>query len=406
MGFGETSMMKQKKFNGERLKSARMYKGYTLTELSKITDITKQSLSLYENGNNKPEWDNISKLSRALEFSRDFFLQESDFKVRTDATYFRALTSTTKKDRAAQKIKLEYLSQIYMTLFDYIDFPPLNVPNIDFSSSDFTGDFETDEELQNIEEIAERIRAHWGLGYEPIVDLRYTLESNGMIVTSFDADAEKIDAFSQRTIVNTDEIYMIAISASGQTTARARFDMAHELGHILLHPWSEDLELISKEEFRARERQANIFAGAFLLPEKRFRQDVTLYPTTIDYYLHLKKKWNVSIAAMIYRASQLKIISNNQLQYLMRQISKNGWRQNEPQDTVYKLQNNILQSAIDMLIENNVLSGRQLTAELAQRGISMYPEQIENLLCLEPRTLSSDEEDKSQIIQLKDFLND
>ena len=109
---------------------------------------------------------------------------------------------------------------------------------------------------------------------------------------------------------------------------------------------------------------------------------------------------------MIYRASQLKVISNNQLQYLMRQISKNGWRQNEPQDTEYKLQNNILQSAVDMLIENNVLTGRQLTAELAKKGISMYPEQIENLLCLKLGTLSSGEADKSQIIQLKDYLND
>jgi Zn-dependent peptidase ImmA (M78 family)/transcriptional regulator with XRE-family HTH domain len=399
-------MIKQKKFNGERLKSARMYKGYTLTELSKIADISKQSLSLYENGNNKPEWDNISRLSAILKFPRDFFLQESDFKISTDVTYFRALTSATKKDRASQRIKLEYLSQIYSILFDYIDFPHLNIPNIDFSSADFTGDFETDEELKGIEEIAERVREHWKLGYGPIIDLRYVLESNGMIVTSFVVSAEKIDAFSQRTIVNKGEVYMIAIAESGQTTARARFDMAHELGHILLHPWSEDLELISKEEFRARERQANIFAGAFLMPEKTFRQDASPYPTTLDYYVHLKKKWNVSIAAMIYRTYQLKIISNNQFQYLMRQVSKNRWRQNEPLDTEYKLQNNILQSAVDILMENNVLSGKQLIVELAQKGISMYPEQIENLLCLKPGTLSSDDEDKSQIIQLKDYIND
>ena len=85
------------------------------------------------------------------------------------------------------------------------------------------------------------------------------------------------------------------------------------------------------------------------------------------------------------------------LKKCLEKISKNGWRQNEPQDTEYKLQNNILQSAVDILIENNVLSGRQLTAELAQKGISMYPGQIENLLCLKPGTLSSGEEDKSQI---------
>ncbi len=398
-------MIKSKKFIGERLKSARMFKGYTLTELSEITEISKQSLSLYENNNNKPEWDNVSRLSAALGFPREFFFQESIFEVKTDATYFRALASTTKKDRAAQKIKLEYISQIYLMLFEYIDFPSLNIPNIEFSPSDFTNNDETEDELNHVENIAKQIREHWGLGNEPIIDLRYTLESNGIVVTSFNAEADKIDAFSQRTIVNQGEIYIIAVSDSRQSVARARFDMAHELGHILLHPWSEDLELITKEEFRARERQANAFAGAFLLPEKSFRQDILHYPTTLDYYEHLKKKWNVSISAMIYRAYQLKVISNNQFQYLMRQVSKNGWRQNEPLDTEYKLVNNILQTAVDMLIENNILTGSQITAELADRGIVLYPKQVENLLCLKPGTLSKDDIPKSPIIQLRNWKN-
>lgn len=398
-------MTKQKKFSGERLKSARMYKGYTLTELSEITAISKQSLSLYENDKNKPEWDNISKLSVALDFPREFFFQESEFKVKTDATYFRALTSSTKKDRAIQKVKLEYLSQIYCTLAEYIDFPTLNIPNIDFSEYDLTSDFETDEELESIENISEQLREYWGLGYEPITDLRYILESNGMVVTSFDAESEKIDAFSQRTIINKGELYIIVVSESGQTYTRARFDMAHELGHILLHPWSEDLEMITKEDFRIRERQANIFAGTFLLPAKKFKQDVSPYPTTLDYYIHLKKKWNVSIAAMVYRSYQLKIISNNQFQYLMRQISKNNWRHNEPLDIEYKLKNNILRSAIDMLIENKILTGKQFALEVAQKGISMYPQQIEKLLCLNPGTLSSGEESKAPIIQLKNWKN-
>lgn len=41
--------------------------------------------------------------------------------------------------------------------------------------------------------------------------------------------------------------------------------------------------------------------------------------------------------AMIYRAHQLKAITDNQYQYMMRQVSKKGWRTNEPGDTPYYL---------------------------------------------------------------------
>ena len=39
--------------------------------------------------------------------------------------------------------------------------------------------------------------------------------------------------------------------------------------------------------------------------------------------------------AIIYRAHQLKAITDNQYQYMMRQVSKKGWRTNELGDTPY-----------------------------------------------------------------------
>ena len=60
-----------------------------------------------------------------------------------------------------------------------------------------------------------------------------------------------------------------------------------------------DIEDVSKEEFKRKEREANDFAAAFLLPEETFRRDAERGPQTITYYKQLKKKWKVSIAAMI-----------------------------------------------------------------------------------------------------------
>ena len=58
--------------------------------------------------------------------------------------------------------------------------------------------------------------------------------------------------------------------------------MAHELGHILMHIWGEDNEDISKEEFNAREKQANMFASALLLPKDTFSKSVSAYPTNME----------------------------------------------------------------------------------------------------------------------------
>ena len=81
-------------------------------------------------------------------------------------------------------------------------------------------------------------------------------------------------------------VFFIAVAQGEKPKGRIFFDMAHELGHIFLHPWSESLDLIGKEEFKSRENQANRFASAFLLPKESFLQEIQAYPTGLNYYLH------------------------------------------------------------------------------------------------------------------------
>ena len=180
--------------------------------------------------------------------------------------------------------------------------------------------------------------------------------------------------------------------------------IAHELGHILLHPWSENLELVSKEEFKNREKQANMFASAFLLPADSFGKDIQAYPTDWQYYQWLKKKWKVSMQAMAYRCRELKIITSNQFQYMMRQLSKKGWRITEPEDVPYYLHDNIFQGAIDLLKEEKILSSNSIIQTFKRYGISMYPTDIEDLLGLRKGTLDITEV-TPRIIQIKSYLD-
>ena len=388
-------------FRGDRLKTARRLRAMTLTALAAETGISKQSISLYENGENTPEYERGCRLATALHVPYDFFFQEDRCGTTTPVTYFRSLNSATKLDRAAQSLKLEFVAKAYEALLTYLDFPRLNLPAVDFSPIDDEYDEEASKSMAiEIEQIASDLRSYWKLGNGPIKDLQYVLESNGIIVTGFETGAGTIDAFSQRTILSDGEICFIALDQGTKPEGRIRFDMAHELGHLLMHPWSEDLEGISKDEFRMRETQANIFASAFLLPRDSFGKDAEMYPTDLKYYLWLKKKWKSSVQSMIYRSHQLGIITSNQYQYMMRQVSKNGWRQNEPDDSPYYLNENMFQGAIDLLKDNNILTTQGVLSLFAGYGVSLFAEEIESLLHLSHGTLL-EKKQSSNIIQLK-----
>ena len=393
--------MDRKIFNGKRLKNARLFRGLTLTQLAKNTDISKQSLSLYENEKNIPEHTRVRSLASALNFPYEFFFQNDIWETVTDVTYFRSLASATKMNRTAQTIKLEHVAKIYEVLLNYIDFPRLNLPEVSFDGSDDEFDEKQIKDTQQqIEVIAQRLREHWEIGDAPIKNLQFLLEKNGIIITGFNTQESKIDAFSQRTTVDNGDVYFIAVALGQRPEGRINFDLAHELGHILLHPWSENLELIPKEEFKAREKQANMFASAFLLPKDSFGKEVQAYPTDLEYYQFLKKKWKVSIQAMAYRTHQLGIITDNQFQYMMRQISKNGWRTKEPGDTPYSLNENIFQGAIDLLVEEKILKPVSIMRLLKQNKITLYREDLEEILHLREGTLFAKEADQ-KIIQLK-----
>ena len=256
-------MTNTQKINGDHIKSARLFRGLSLSDLSNKTGITKQALSLYENETIRPEISKLVAIAQALDFPIEYFMSLDNFQVKTESTYFRSLLSTPKIARTAQSVRVEFIAKIYEILIDYVDFPDRNFPDITFSGRNDFSECADEEETSEIESIAIQCRKFWGLGFGPIVNLQKTVESNGIIITSLFTDKDEIDAFSQRTIINGNSVYIIVLNST-KNNVRTRFDIAHELGHIFLHPWSENIEELSRQEFKERESQANKFAGAFL----------------------------------------------------------------------------------------------------------------------------------------------
>ena len=395
--------MNNRKFNGNRLKEALQFRGMKLTELANATDISKQSLSNYANGSNIPPYENVSKIACSLDFPADFFMVEDSCATATENIYFRSQAAATKTAQKSQAIKMEYAAKIYEILTDYVELPELDLPEIEFHQNDDLSATDSKEMIQQIEEAAFQVRVQWGLGNGPVDNLQYVLESHGLVITSSRFVGPEIDAFSQKVQIgnglNQRFVFIIALALGEKPIERLRFDMAHELGHILLHPWEESNDDLDKDAFNAREKQANMFASALLLPHTSFLRDVAPYATEINYYLHLKKKWRVSIQAMMYRARQLEIITGNQFSYMMRQVSQNGWRKKEPGDVPGDLNSTIFQSTLDTLFDGEYLDSHELRVRLAEDGIILSDRDLIDLMGLKDGTLKPEPQPETKILK-------
>lgn len=377
------------RFNGERLKMARIYRGLTVQELAQQSNCQRQTLSMYELSRSQPGSDAIiERISKVLHFPIDFFYERNQPDV-GGSVYFRSLLTTSKKYRTEQVVKMELLSCIYNLLQDYVEFPPYQSLELPDDASPETA--------------AAALREAWGLGYGPIDNLISIVERHGILVTSFSTSTDDVDAFSK--LVGTEDYltYLIAYSNNKTAAARIHFDIAHELGHICLHDWSEDIESISKEEFRKRERAANDFAAAFLLPESVFRKDALMGPQTLPYYKRLKKKWKVSIAAMIRRAKDIGVMSQEEYLILVKQMQRRGQRKMEPLDDILLTAGpGLLKMAVMLLLQEKVFSPKEFMDELSvSYNLSIYPQEVEHLLDLPTGTLANNNIIDFTSLQLK-----
>lgn len=363
------------KFNGERLKKARIFRGFTVAELAEQVGCQRQTLSMYEISKSQPTDPTIVRqLSDVLNFPEKFFYEKPE-PCTSGTVYFRSLLTTNKKYRTEQVVKMEFLSQVYELLQDYVEFPQ----------------FEPLVGTENMtpEDVALELRKRWNLGLGPIDNLVSVAEQHGILVTTFDTRTNDVDAFSQYVGTADSSTYIIAYSSNKKSAARIHFDVAHELGHICLHNWSEDLDELTKDEFKRREQEANAFAAAFLLPEVSFKIDAERGSQSIPHYKELKRKWKVSIAAMIRRAQALNVMTMQQYKFLLCSMQKRGMRKTEPlDDELLTASPAMLKTAVLMLLQENVFTADEFIETLSNEyDLSICAEDVEYLLNLPEGTL-------------------
>ncbi|WP_294379784.1 ImmA/IrrE family metallo-endopeptidase, partial [uncultured Clostridium sp.] len=208
-------------------------------------------------------------------------------------------------------------------------------------------------DMEDIKQITLKIRELWNLKHDPIDNLSYVLQTNGFFINKQYIEQNKTDGFSQ----SIGDKFYIFISANKECAVRSRFDLAYELGHLVLHRNIDDDEQSSK----CIERQADYFASELLYPSDIFINEIQSLPLNFETFIMLKEKWKISIQALIRKCRDLELISEDKYIYFQKKISYNKWRFKEPlDDYIIAEEPRLLKDAIELLIENNIINKRDI----------------------------------------------
>lgn len=286
-------------FLGERLRLARLIKGCTLQELGEAVSVTRQSIHQYESDARIPADDIKNALAEYLQISPVFFELPLSGDVKPEQCHFRKRQTTPVGVKNRVQAYSTILEQLVSELHEHLDLPVNKFDLLDTNKMpELTAPI--------IEKIAEGARKRWLLSSNaPIDNMINVVENQGAIVTSFDGVSDKVDALS----VNR-KFPIIIRNTAKESVCRLRFDLAHECGHLIMH---DGIETGDKKT----EREADIFASAFLFPKQSFARE---FPSCLNHngsiqwkkVYNLKWRWKVSARAIIYRAHFLGFINAQQ----------------------------------------------------------------------------------------------
>ncbi len=290
---------------GEAIHTARIAAGLTQAQLAEQAEVTQAALSRYENGLRDPEPDTLEQLASAVGVNSRLLTNMSQIagSIATEAHMRRRATAPARVWRRLEA-GINVLRAQMRLLLSVIDYhPPNTMPTLD-----------------PIEypphEAARLVRAQWRMPQGPVRNLTAWMESAGCLIIERDFGSPRVDGLSQW--IDDHPIIMIN---SRVPTDRKRLTLAHELGHIVMH--SEPIHLSKQSE-----EEAMRFAAEFLMPAHMIRPE--LRQRSLGHFANLKRKWMVSIAALIERAHNLGTITQTNRTTLYKALSARGWRKREP----------------------------------------------------------------------------
>lgn len=318
-------------FDPDELTLARKFRGLRKNELALTVGVTPAALSQYELGQSRPSPAVLARLALALGVPVRFFVLGHPKPATPSSAHFRSLRATTQLERD-QALAFGQLAWRLMTGIEkYIELPPGRLPHAALPLDPGGAD---------VAAAARDARASMGIQTGPVPHVVRLLEAHGAVVMLLPPMSRRVDAFSHwygsRPVV--------FLNPSKDDKARSRFDAAHELGHLVLHHDAEPGN-------RIVENQAHDFAAEFLMPREEIAEEL---PHRLDWdrLFQAKRRWGVSLKALIYRAHKLGIVGESA--YRAGMVTLARWGDPEPGDLGPRESPVMLTRAMEILTRTGV----------------------------------------------------
>ncbi len=324
-------------FAGDRLTLARQLEGLRKSDLAARIEKSATTVAAWEAGTKRPTAANVAQLALGLGVTPAFFAPRGTEATTEDVVpHFRSLRSTSQRARDQAFAYGLLAVDIADAIEKHVEFPEVDVPSFEVSADD-GGD--------GPEDAARELRRAWGIDMGPMKHMVRLLENHGVLVVFSPTQTSSVDAYSFESASRP----VIVLNPVKSDYYRQRFDVAHELGHLVMHRDAEP-------GGRVVEEQANRFASELLMPAAEIQK---VLPTVMnarawDALGTLKEQWGVSIQALLFRARRLGTISDVTYRNAIITLSQRGWRRNEPGLVTAVEQPSMLPRSTELLEESGI----------------------------------------------------
>lgn len=298
----------------QRITLIRELYGIRKSELSMRLGVSARTITCWELGLQAPSAGDVAELCRVFGVDSEFFEPQLEgLPVASGLPHFRSYQAGTQVAYRQAQAYVQVTQDLVRTLSGYVDFPALHLPDIP-----------ADPELADSivpQMAAQQVRHEWGLGDGPIGHLLRVVEDHGICVVFAPFEFAGLGSYS---VFNGGNPLIVLDPASGNYY-RQRFNLAHELGHLVMHSDAEPGNKVI-------EAQADVFAAELLAPGDQMCAELPARMGGAGKVIlkELKERWGVDMNVILRQAHVSGRLTDQEYRKGLDFLSRSGWKLLEP----------------------------------------------------------------------------
>lgn len=170
-----------------------------------------------------------------------------------------------------------------------------------------------------IEDIASKLRVEWGLSETEPINVKTILRKLNILTIYRPLSMDSCGV----SLMTADKTKRFMLINSNCPRGRQHFTIAHELFHLFVDENPEPHICKESGEKDNNEKNADMFASCLLMPKRGIlancpKNEIKERNVSVATILKLEQLFGVSHQALVYRLKRLKLISETQLQDLLK----------------------------------------------------------------------------------------